>query len=97
MSVMKTVSSFVLAGARAGAVLATFVTSAFIGWYNTPGGSAPALCNCNDVVRATTEQLVHGQLYGAAIGALVALVLGVLFVRARGHKAPHAAPPTPTA
>ncbi len=98
MAMLKTLWSFALAGAIVGAVGATLIAPGFLTWYNTPGSAGQALCNCPELVRATSSQLIQAQLIGAAIGAGASLVVGVLVVRARKNKrkAPPAAPAAPS-
>jgi hypothetical protein len=87
MATVKTLWTFVLAGAILGAISATIIAPGFLTWYNTPGGMGQALCNCPELVHATTTQLIKAQLYGSAIGAIAFMVLGIIYVRARGRRA----------
>ena len=59
--------------------------SPLISWYQTPGTSMMAMCPCADLAHQTISQLIHMQLYGAAIGAVLAIIIGAV-VRSRRHK-----------
>lgn len=85
MQAVKHWLTLAIAGAIAGVVIATLIAPGFIAWYNTPGGTAQALCNCVDIVRQTTAQLIRGQLIGAGAGA-AAFVLGAIVVRFLGRE-----------
>lgn len=89
---MRTFKNFVLlavVGAVVGAVVATVIAPGFISWYHTPGGTAQALCDCATLARDITGQLVRGQLIGAAIGAVLFVVIGVV-IRVGRKKSPPA-------
>ena len=100
---MKTLAIFVLGGAILGAVAASFIVPPTLAWYNEAGflaqpgqGQVQALVNIPQVVRYTTSRLLKGQLVGAAIGAAVFFVFGILAARRGGRhpRVPPAAPPT---
>ena len=99
---MKTVAIFVLLGALLGAAAASLIVPSTLAWYNEAGflsqpgqGQVQALVNIPQVVRYTTSRLLKGQLVGAAIGAAVFLVFGILAARRRPRRAHAAAPPPP--
>jgi hypothetical protein len=95
MAGMKTLFAWMLSGAITGVVVSTFLARGFLTWYNTPGGTAQALCNCTDVVRATAESLVDAQLIGGMVGSVLFLIVGILIMNARRNKA--GAPVAPVA
>ena len=77
----KTVAIFVLLGAIAGAVAASFIAPPLLGWYNEAGylsnsGQVQALVNLPKVIRYTTDRLLKAQAIGAGLGAFTFLVLG---------------------
>lgn len=88
MKTFKTLLIFALSGALIGAVLASLVAPALLGWYNSPG-MGKALCDCLETVKDTTARLVKAQLLGTLIGTLSALIVGILVVKAsRRHPVP---------
>ena len=83
---MKTVLIWILAGTLAGVVLASLVVPPALSWYITPGGlpdgaQIQALVQIPEVIRYATGKLMRAQMIGGAIGAVLGLVAGVLFVR----------------
>ncbi|WP_163997648.1 hypothetical protein [Pyxidicoccus caerfyrddinensis] len=95
MNTAKTLFNFVLAGALLGIVVASLVGPAFLGWYNETPFATQTVCNLPQVIRGTTSSLLTYQAIGAGIGALVMLILGVLFVRRAGRRAREQAGTTP--
>ena len=92
MSSAKTILTLMMLGALLGAVVASFVVPPVLGWYNEPGAISPGrpvetLCNVPDLIRYATRRLLEGQLVGAAIGAAIFLVLGVILTRRRAATA----------
>ncbi len=93
---MKGILIWVLAGALAGVVAASFIVPPMLSWYNEAGylsqGSQPAaMVSLPQVVRYATDRLIRGQAIGAAIGAVVFFVLGLAF--GRQHALPRRLPP----
>jgi hypothetical protein len=83
---VKTVLILILAGALFGVVVASLVVPPALSWYITPGGlpdgaQIQALVQIPEVIRYATGKLMRAQLIGAAIGAVLGLVAGVLIVR----------------
>jgi hypothetical protein len=94
---VKGVLLWVLAGALAGIVAASFIVPPMLSWYNeagylSQGGQPAAMVNLPEVVRYTTSRLIRGQAIGAAIGAIVFLVLGLSFGSRSRRKAAAVAP-----
>lgn len=85
MSTFKTLMTSLVAGALLGEVVATLLASAVIPWWNTPG-QGQAMCECSKIAHDTVTSLISYQLYGAAVGGVLFLVLGGFIVRARGQK-----------
>jgi hypothetical protein len=96
---LKTVLTFMLAGALLGNLVATFVAPSFMEWYNSTPLASQTMCNLPQVVRDVTSQLIRTQFIGSGIGAVVFLVLGIVFLRAQAkrQKALPPQPPAPTA
>ena len=96
MCAVKTVLVFMLMGALAGAVAASFIVPPILGWYSEPGAIAPGkqvetICDPAYMIRYTSSWLLRGQLIGATLGALLLLYPGVVTARRRGAVAPQAA------
>jgi hypothetical protein len=92
MSPAKTILNLMMVGALLGAVVASFVVPPVLGWYNEPGAISPGkpvetLCNVPVLIRYATRRLIEGQLIGAAIGAAIFLVLGIILTRRRAATA----------
>jgi hypothetical protein len=87
MATLKTLLTFLLAGAFLGLASASWLGPKWIEWYNTPSFQATqTLCNLPEVIQGVTRQLLHYQLIGTLVGAGVALALGIAFVVARNKK-----------
>ena len=84
MQTVKTFAVLALVGVILGAAAATGF-SPLISWYQTPGTSMMAMCPCADLAHQTISQLIHIQLYGAVIGAVLAIIIGAV-VRSRRRK-----------
>ncbi len=96
MARLKTVFTFMLAGALLGNLVATFAAPSFLEWYNSTPLADQTMCNLPKVVRDVTSDLIRAQLIGSGIGVVLFLVLGILVVRARKQETPPTdAPPTP--
>ena len=92
MSGVKTVLVYMMIGALAGTVAASFIVPPVLTWYNKPGNIAPGrpvetLCNLPELIQYTSARLLRGQLIGAGIGALLFLFPGVMSVRRRRETA----------
>ena len=76
---------------------ASFIVPPMLSWYNeagylSQGNQAAAMVNLPEVVRYATTRLIRGQAIGAAIGAVVFLVLGLSF-GGRSKRRASATPP----
>ena len=97
---MKTTLIFMLLGALAGVVAASYVVPPAMSWYTAPGGlpqgaQVQALVQIPEVIRYATSKLIRWQAIAGTVGAGLGLVLGVLLaVRRRG--AQPAKPTTPS-
>ncbi len=86
---MKTTVILVLAGALIGVVVASLIVPPALAWYTAPGGlpqgtQIQALVQIPDVIRYATGRLMHGQLIGGGIGAVLgAIASGLLHYRTR--------------
>jgi hypothetical protein len=94
---MKGILLWILFGALAGIVAASFIVPPMLSWYNEAGylargGQPAAMVNLPEVVRYATTRLLRGQAIGAAAGAVIFLVLG-LAVGSRSRRRTAAVPP----
>jgi hypothetical protein len=97
VSTVKTLLLFVLSGALLGVLVASLIAPGAYVWYESPGsGRSQELLVREDVIRATTDHLLHSQAIGAGVGALAFLVLGILLVRAQSRRAARLASTTGT-
>lgn len=100
MAKLKTVLTFMLAGAFFGNVVALLLAPSMIEWYNSTPLASQTMCDLPKVVRDVASQLIRAQFIGSGIGTVAFLVLGIVFLRfqAKREKAlPPAPPATPTA
>jgi len=93
---MKGILIWLLAGALLGIAAASVIVPPMLSWYNEAGylsnaGQPAAMVNLPEVVRYSTTRLIRGQAIGAAIGAVVFFVLGLVI----GRKRPREAASTP--
>jgi len=103
MATLKTLLTFILAGAFLGLASASWLGPKWLEWDNTPRIQATQMmCNLPEVIRNVTQQLLSYQLTGTLAGAGIALVLGIVFVVTRAKKQkqklagePPLAPPPP--
>jgi hypothetical protein len=90
MNSLKTVLVFMMTGALLGVVIASLIVPPILSWYNEPGAIAPGrietLCNLPELIRYTSTRLIRGQIIGAAVGALLFMVPGVMTVRRRSAR-----------
>lgn len=96
MATVKTLLTFVLAGAFLGLASASWLAPKWLEWDNTPRIQATqAMCDLPQVIRQVSQQLLSYQLTGTLVGAGVMLVLGILYTVSRAKKRKQAAPPQP--
>lgn len=101
MATLKTLLTFILAGAFLGLATASWAGPHFLEWYNTAPLGAQTVCDLPKVVQSITADLLRYQLIGTLTGAGAFLVLGIFFVVSRSKKQkqtqPPPAPPQPAA
>ena len=90
MVLFRRIAVLLASGALAGAVVSTLIARSFIPWYESPGDAmgTQQLCNLPKIIRATIDQVLRYQLLGAALGAVVVLVAGLVVGRAMTQRKP---------
>jgi hypothetical protein len=96
---MKGILIWILVGALAGIIAASFIAPPLLSWYNEAGylakdGQPAAMVNLPQVVRYATTRLIQAQAIGGAIGAVLFFVLGLVV---GGKRRKSARPPAPAA
>jgi hypothetical protein len=97
MTLFKRLLFALLSGALVGAAASTALSAKFITWYNEPGAGQAALCPCATLSKSAVSQLIHWQLVGTAVGALVFVVLTAVFFRPKRATLPPSTPAVPQA
>ena len=86
---LKTLFTFLLAGAFGGLATASWLGPKWLEWNNTTNiPVAQTMCNLPEVVRSVAAQLLGYQLTGTGTGAAVGLALGTVYLVARRRKGP---------
>jgi hypothetical protein len=83
---MKGALILMLSGALVGIAAASAVVPPLLGWYTSPGGlpqgaQVQAVVQIPEVIRYATSRLILYQAIGAGIGALLGLVVRLMFRR----------------
>jgi uncharacterized membrane protein YfcA len=86
MATLKTLLTFMLAGAFLGLATASWIGPEFLTWYNTAPLGAQTVCDLPKVIQGITADLLRYQLIGTLVGTGVFLVLGIFFVVWRNKK-----------
>ena len=95
MQKIRVVLNFMVAFTLLGLIVASWGAPRWYSWYNTPGGGV-ALCDCGDITRQTAAKLIDAQIQGGAVGAVLGVIAGVVWIYARRAKK-KPTPPTPGA
>ncbi|WP_434386140.1 hypothetical protein [Melittangium boletus] len=94
MATLKTLLTFLLAGAFLGLASASWLGPKWLEWDNTPRFQATQMmCDLPKIIRDVSAQLLGYQITGTLVGAGVMLVLGIVYVVARAKKQRRAAQP----
>jgi hypothetical protein len=85
---VKTHVIFLLAGALAGAAIASVVVPPILSWYASPGGvpkgaQVQVIVQAPEMVRYATSKLILWQAIGAGLGAGVSFVFSVVLATRR--------------
>ncbi|ATB35381.1 hypothetical protein CYFUS_000794 [Cystobacter fuscus] len=98
IATLKTLLTFILAGAFGGLATASWLGPKWLEWDNTTRIQATqTMCNLPEVIRSVTAQLLGYQLTGTGVGAGIGLVLGIVFLvmRSKKQKVPQVPPAAP--
>jgi hypothetical protein len=90
---MKTTLILLLAGAIAGAIIASVIVPPALAWYSSPGGlpqgaQIQAVVQIPEVIRYATSHLIRGQIIGAVIGAAIGAAAGIFLNVTAGRRLP---------
>jgi hypothetical protein len=86
MALIRAVLNFMVAGALLGVLSVSVVGPRFIEWDNTAGSGSAAMCLCRDQARLGADKLVSYQMQGCAAGAVLGMLMGVVFMMVRRKK-----------
>jgi len=86
MATLKTLLTFILAGAFLGLAAASWAGPHFLTWYNTAPLGTQTVCDLPKVIQGVTSDLLHYQLIGTLSGAGVFFIVGIFFVVSRSKK-----------
>jgi hypothetical protein len=94
---MKTALLLMLTGALLGVGAASVIVPPLLGWYTSPGGlpagaQVQAVVQIPEVIRYATSRLILYQSIGAGLGALLGLVMKLVFGAGRKASTPQAPP-----
>ena len=89
---MKTLLLFMLLGAMAGIVVASYAVPPALSWYSEPAGiphgdQVQSLVQIPQVIHYATSKLIQWQAIAAGLGAVVGLVLGIALANRRKRAA----------
>lgn len=92
-ALVRAVLNFIIGGALFGVLCASYFAPKFLTWYNSPGGTATAIaqCQCAELTRQVAAELISYQFKGGVAGAGAGLALGIAFVVWRKKRAAKAA------
>ncbi|WNG33001.1 hypothetical protein F0U61_04750 [Archangium violaceum] len=97
MATLKTLLTFILAGAFLGLATASWLAPKWLEWDNTTRfQSTQTMCDLPQVIRQISADLLHYQLIGTLVGAGAFFLLGIFFVVARSKKQKQSQQPPPT-
>ena len=83
MAQVRAVLMFIVALAFVSVLLVSWVGPRYISWDNTPGSGTAAMCLCSAQALYGAQRMISYQMYGAAVGGALGLILGIVFVVAR--------------
>lgn len=86
MAQFRAVLMFIVALAFLAVLVVSWAGPGYISWDNTPGSGTAAMCLCSTQALYGAQRLISYQMYGAAIGGVLGLVLGIVFLVVRRKK-----------
>ncbi|MBK7863630.1 MAG: hypothetical protein IPJ65_34490 [Archangiaceae bacterium] len=89
MATVRTLLAWIFGGALLGLLVASLIAPKYLGWYNAPG-LGQALCDCVKMTDEITAKLLALQVEGAAGGAVLFLIAGIVLEVRRRKKQPPA-------
>lgn len=92
MAKLRAVLSSSVGGALLGILLVSLVGPRYIQWDSTAGGVS-AMCLCAETARQGADRIIHFQMVGCAVGAVLGALAGVVFLVLRRKKLPAATTP----
>ena len=95
MSVVRSVLFWVLFGALTGTWAGGLIGRSWVPWFNTPGGGVQSQCACGPITHETVTHMITFELWGMIAGAVLALVLALVFGAGRKRKVEPAGPAAP--
>ncbi len=95
MAQVRIIANFVVAFALAAVFLVSWLGPKFIAWDNTVGSVADARCICSETALLGARYIISYQMTGAAVGAALGLIVGIVFVVMRRKKLEAESAPAP--
>jgi len=86
MAQFRAVLMFIVALAFLAVLLVSWAGPGYISWDNTPGSGTAAMCLCSTQALYGAQRMIAYQMYGAAGGGVLGLILGIVYVVARRKK-----------
>jgi len=80
--------NFVVAFALLAVLGVSWAGPGYISWDNTPGTGAAAMCLCSTQALQGAQRMISYQMRGCMVGAVLGMILGIVFVVIRRKKAP---------
>jgi hypothetical protein len=94
MATLKTLLTFLLAGAFLGLATASWLGPKWLEWDNTPRFQATQMmCDLPKIIRDVSQQMLSYQITGTLVGAGIMLALGIVYVVTQTRKRRLAAQP----
>ena len=95
MAHVRAVGTFIVLFALVAVLLVSWAGPSYVSWDNTPGSGTAAMCLCSTQALYGAQHMISYQMRGAAVGSLLGMIAGIVFVVLRRKKAA-ANPPATT-
>ena len=86
MSAIRNVLLWVFFGSLVGVWAGALLAQRFVPWFNTPGAAIVAQCECHQISVDTVNKTLTFEGIGMVIGAILFLVLALIFGAGRSKK-----------